>query len=296
MNEQFLLDLRSTLNESSERKSHILRDIFLFTSLVISMKYLFRLVSDTGTEQRVLFNTSPITEGDVLDEFAFVSDELEEAVAMNVDMQTVNGTDMKNQVKSAEFWATDMTVKGPVNTIEALTELPDDADLIDVIKSIEETRFGINKKTDDDNVDDVTRLGSTSGQERILRQPLLAGLYPYRAIYPTHDDRVRHTHLALEAEGLNSTNIYNADDPIWRFIIPPMYYNCRCGWDAVDIRTAADRGIQEARNWVGRAEAFVKANDISWQSAVINTKPESFEFVQIDEDKLPEVWEERYHV
>jgi len=296
INASFLLDLQPVLKEAAERKSHILRDIFLFSALIISMKYLFKLVSDTENQQRQLFNSSPITEGEVLDQFAFVSPELEEAVALNVDNQTINGNDMDNLSDAAEFWAIDMTAKVADNTSDAVSELPADADLIDVIKAVEGARFGINKKTDSDTVDDAARLGSTSGQERILRQPLLAGLYPYRAIYPTHDERVRHSHLALEASGLNSTNIYNADDPIWRFIIPPMYYNCRCGWDGADILTAAARGIPEARNWVGRAEAFVKEHGVSWQSAVINTKPESFEFVQIDEDKLPGVWEERYYV
>jgi uncharacterized protein with gpF-like domain len=41
------------------------------------------------------------------------------------------------------------------------------------------------------------------------------------AYYATHDARVRDDHLAMETLGLDGTNIYRADDPIWREYLPP---------------------------------------------------------------------------
>ena len=293
----FFVDLQLTLQEEVKRKNHLLRDAFLFSMFMISVKYLLDYdaaeMNQFDLEQNLFFNSSPVSTSQIMDAMVSSSEDLADAIALNQSAGTINSDSYNQQVRSAQAWSDEMTQKMVSNAINDL-KAAEVSSVEDVVIILGETKYGINRKTDIDNVSDMVRLGSTSGQERILRQPIFRGIYPYRAIFPTHDDRVRHSHLALEAEGLNSTNIYNSDDPTWRLIIPPMYFNCRCGWDGVTLEQAANRGIQEAVNWLGRSTAFARDNDVSMQNAIITTMPDSFEFVNIPEEMLPQVWEERY--
>lgn len=64
----------------------------------------------------------------------------------------------------------------------------------------------------------------SAGQNKVLDHPLVADAFPYRSIFPIHDQRVRATHLALETMGLDGTNIYRADDPTWKLWEPPSEF------------------------------------------------------------------------
>lgn len=87
------------------------------------------------------------------------------------------------------------------------------------------------------------------GQETVMSNPIVAGMFPYQAYHAIHDGRVRETHKALETLGLNGTNVYRRDDPFWDHFTPPWGYQCRCGTNALTIDAAAELGVKEAIAW-----------------------------------------------
>lgn len=108
--------------------------------------------------------------------------------------------------------------------------------------------------------------GFSDGQEAVLQHPLVRSGFPYRARDAIHDDRVRKNHLALEKLGIQGTNIYRADDPVWQLFRVPWDYNDRCADTALTVRQAAEAGIKEAQRWLEAGvepadKAFVKMPD-----------------------------------
>lgn len=90
----------------------------------------------------------------------------------------------------------------------------------------------------------------SEGHETIAANPIVAELFPYQEYLAIRDTRARETHLDLEKLGLNGTNIYRRDDPVWSFFTPPWDYNCRCGVNLLTVERAAERGVAEARKWL----------------------------------------------
>ena len=90
----------------------------------------------------------------------------------------------------------------------------------------------------------------TAGANELLESTDIGDAYPYRAYFPIHDARCREEHRKLETLGLNGTNVYRGDDPVWREFCPPWAWNCRCAWVALDKEQAAERGVKEAKEWV----------------------------------------------
>jgi hypothetical protein len=88
------------------------------------------------------------------------------------------------------------------------------------------------------------------GRESLAQNPIVRETFPFRAHYATHDGRVRDEHLALETQGLDGTNIYWADDPIWDYITAPIGYNCRCLDVLMRTSDAARHGVTEAKEWL----------------------------------------------
>jgi SPP1 gp7 family putative phage head morphogenesis protein len=90
----------------------------------------------------------------------------------------------------------------------------------------------------------------SDGQLYVVRHPFIRSGFPYAMYHAIHDDRVRPHHLAMETYGLNGTAIYRIDDPTFIKLRPPFEWNCRCGWTAITVQMAADRGVEEARKWL----------------------------------------------
>lgn len=90
----------------------------------------------------------------------------------------------------------------------------------------------------------------SDGQEAVLAHPLVRSGFPYRARDAIHDERVRKNHLALERMGIQGTNIYRADDPVWQLFRAPWDYNDRCSDTPMTVRQAAEAGIKEAQQWL----------------------------------------------
>lgn len=95
-----------------------------------------------------------------------------------------------------------------------------------------------------------TQSALAGGQATIANNPVVREVFPYARYSPIDDGRVREEHLALATLGLNGTNIYRADDPMWQWFTPPWDYNCRCGKTFMTLRQAAAAGVQEARRWL----------------------------------------------
>ena len=95
----------------------------------------------------------------------------------------------------------------------------------------------------------------SAGLMETLAHPLVADEFPYLAYYAVHDSRTRHDHLAMEHRGLDSTNVYRRDDPIWDRFTPPWSYNCRCVIVPLGVEDAAAAGVREAKEWLRSGEA-----------------------------------------
>lgn len=95
----------------------------------------------------------------------------------------------------------------------------------------------------------------TDGMNRVLDHPVVQSGFPYAAYEAIDDDRVRHDHLAMMRHGINGTNVYRIDDPVFRLFMPPWDYSCRCSWTPLSVEQAADRGIPEAIEWLRTGQA-----------------------------------------
>lgn len=89
-----------------------------------------------------------------------------------------------------------------------------------------------------------------AGQVEVLTHPLVADEFPYVAYHAVHDDRTDPNHMAMESLGIQGTNIYRRDDPIWEKFYPPSRWNCRCDVIPLTLEDAAAAGIHEAREWL----------------------------------------------
>lgn len=101
----------------------------------------------------------------------------------------------------------------------------------------------------------------SDGQAAVLSHPLVRSGFPYSTYDAIHDDRVRPNHIALETHGIQGTNFYRNDDPVFNLFRPPWDYNDRCGWTPRTVRQAAEAGIREAQEWLATGvEPTVKAH------------------------------------
>jgi len=88
------------------------------------------------------------------------------------------------------------------------------------------------------------------GRESLANHPIVEAVFPYQSYDPIHDGRVRDEHEALEKLGLNGTNVYRRDDPMWDYFTPPWGFNCRCGVALMTVDAAARAGVAEAKQWL----------------------------------------------
>ena len=102
----------------------------------------------------------------------------------------------------------------------------------------------------------------SNAQQELLDHPLVTDLFPYAAYYAIHDDRVREEHLGMETRGIQGTNIYRRDDPVFQLFRPPWDYCCRCGWRAVSVREAARLGIEEAQRWLATGQPPLRPHHV----------------------------------
>lgn len=104
----------------------------------------------------------------------------------------------------------------------------------------------------------------SDGKMAVLDQPLVSDAFPYATIDPIGDDRVRPSHLVLATAGLNGTNVYRIDDPVFITFRPPWDFACRCGWGALTVRQAAAKGVLEARYWLNTGKPPERPEYVKW--------------------------------
>jgi len=75
----------------------------------------------------------------------------------------------------------------------------------------------------------------TTGRYKQMREQV--DRFPFWEYDAVNDARTRPTHAALDGK------VFPADHPFWDTWYPPNGYNCRCGVNAVDRRTADDEGL-----------------------------------------------------
>lgn len=90
----------------------------------------------------------------------------------------------------------------------------------------------------------------SDGQMAVLQHPFVRSGFPYASIEPIHDDRARHQHVELASMGIQGTNIYRINDPVFQIFRGPWSWNCRCSWIPMTVRMAASKGITEAQQWL----------------------------------------------
>lgn len=66
----------------------------------------------------------------------------------------------------------------------------------------------------------------SDGQMAVLKHPFVQSGFPYASIEPIDDDRARHNHVALATLGIQGTNIYRIDDPVFQLFRAPWDFNC----------------------------------------------------------------------
>lgn len=120
----------------------------------------------------------------------------------------------------------------------------------------------------------------SNSNEQALESPFVQDSFPYRRYNATNDLRVRPEHLALETtHGLNGTQIYWKDDPVWDEFRPPFSWNCRCSWSPVTVLQAKERGVREAIEWWARAKVLADRFGGPVQAHLAETEPATHETV-----------------
>lgn len=98
-----------------------------------------------------------------------------------------------------------------------------------------------------------------AGMLETLDHPVVRDEFPYFQYHATLDSRVRIEHKAFEVHvdefegspwGLDGTNVYRSDDPVWDAFFPPWSWNCRCMVIPIPREAAAQAGVKEAIRWV----------------------------------------------
>ena len=70
-----------------------------------------------------------------------------------------------------------------------------------------------------------TTMAYSASREAMHSSPVVQAVFPYAAYWSIRDGRARQNHRALEKLGLNGTNVYRADDPMWKLFTPPWDFN-----------------------------------------------------------------------
>ncbi|MBL8824886.1 MAG: hypothetical protein JNJ77_20030 [Planctomycetia bacterium] len=106
----------------------------------------------------------------------------------------------------------------------------------------------------------------SDGKMAVVESPFVADAFPYATIDPIGDDRVRAEHRALAKCGLNGTNVFRVDDPVFQTFRPPWDFSCRCGWGPLTVRQAANKGVSEAKQWLEFRTPPTDPEHVPWPS------------------------------
>ena len=77
----------------------------------------------------------------------------------------------------------------------------------------------------------------SDGQMAVLNHPFIKSGFPYSSIEPILDNRTRHEHAEMKNLGIDGTNVYRTNDPVFQIFRPPWSWNCVPGDSLVLTRT-----------------------------------------------------------
>lgn len=90
----------------------------------------------------------------------------------------------------------------------------------------------------------------SKGQDKMMENPVVKDAFPYVIDDSIKDARRTDLCSWFATNGIQGTNIYRADDPLYRQFATPRHYNCRTGRTFITAEEAAHRGVKEAADWV----------------------------------------------
>ncbi len=214
--------------------------------------------------------------------------DLERAIMTLMRPTAMVGTDWKETaelVKAGAFAITsDITQHQSTEVQLALAEaMSEGHSASEFIETVQEKIFEGRGPLSDSHLENIFRTNTlrqkSNAKERTLKTELVADAFPYRAYNATADARTRPHHKALEHLGLDNTNIYNADDPVFLKYRPVWWYSCRCNHYGVTVVQAANKGVKEAVEWVDRAKQTAEIEGGSFYQYLSSTKPLFFQMV-----------------
>lgn len=223
--------------------------------------------------------------------------DLEAAVASLAASPAMIGHDYQETaelVKAGAFAITaDLEVRQVNEIKELLTTAVEEGQSRDqFIDAVQEKVFtsetGTLSKAHLENIFRTNALSAKSDAKlKTLNSSLVKDAFPYARVSVTHDERIRHTHKAIESMGLDDTNFYNMDDPFFLKYRGPWWYQCRCTFTGTTVEQASRNGVEEAVEWKQRAEELAKVQGGSYYQYLEQTKPEVFKYVDHPEFQEP---------
>lgn len=96
-----------------------------------------------------------------------------------------------------------------------------------------------------------TNVGSSycRGQEKIADNWQVRSALPYVSSDSINDSRRTELCRRIGQSGIQGSNIFRVDDPVWQRFRPLRHWRCRCNATYMSIEDAAKRGIHEAVLW-----------------------------------------------
>lgn len=97
---------------------------------------------------------------------------------------------------------------------------------------------------------DTVNEAISKGKEDTLQDPLVGEAFPYVWTSPIRDGRLTDLCEIVSSSGINGTQVFRRDDPVWGILKPPRHYNCRCSWfPATPKFIARNFNVPEAKKW-----------------------------------------------
>jgi predicted ABC-type ATPase len=90
----------------------------------------------------------------------------------------------------------------------------------------------------------------SDGQLAVLNHPMVKTGFPFCMTTSIADDRRRPWHGQVDKSGIDGTAIYLSSDPVFLKYRGPFDFGCRCGWLALSVQQAAEKGIEYAQRWL----------------------------------------------
>lgn len=87
------------------------------------------------------------------------------------------------------------------------------------------------------------------GQEKVVDNFLVKSLFPYVMTSVIDDSRLTELCRVISKSGIQKSNIFRTDDPVYKRFRPLRHWNCRCSSVFLTRDDAAKKGIQEAIDW-----------------------------------------------